>query len=150
MTCNYTVEYYVQPRHIYSHSRICTHRFSCSIPSILVEFHVFYLLDHASVHGISTLVIWFQCISNIFNYYGDLDPLYIFIMKILIYYILYVAMTTHVTFCISCLFMAIVLLCIRDFYMYLQSYAEIDYCTILMDGWFFYLVLHRSTSGMDL
>ena len=55
----------------------------------------------------------------IFSFHGDLDPLYIFIMDILIYYILYVAMTTHVTFCIACLFMAIVLLCIQDYYMYL-------------------------------
>ena len=39
--------------------------------------------------------------------------------------------------------------CIQDFYTYLQSYVEIDYCTILMDGWFFHLVLHHSTSGMD-
>ena len=53
-------------------------------------------------------------------------------LEILIYCILYVAMTTHVTFCISCLFMAIVLLCIRDCSMYLQSYAEIYYCT---DKW---------------
>ena len=105
-----------------------------------------YLLDHANVHDILALMILFQCVSYIFIHYGDLDqlcifsfygdlnPLYIFIMEILIYYILYVAMTTHVTFYISFLFMAILLLCIRDSYMYLPSYVEIDYCTILMDS----------------
>ena len=51
--------------------------------------------------------------------------------------ILYVAMTTHVIF-VSCLFMAIVLLCIRDCYMYLQLYGELYYCTMLI-GW---LVFH--------
>ena len=86
----------------------------------------------------------------IFNLHGDLGPLYIFIIEILIYYILYMVMTTHITFCISCLFMAIVLLCIRDCYVYLQSYAEFDYCIILLDAWFFHLVLHQSTFGMDL
>ena len=66
-----------------------------------------YLLDRAGVHEISALMIWFQCMSDIFShygdldllyifiFYGDLDPLYIFIMEILIYYILYVAMTTR-------------------------------------------------------
>ena len=33
--------------------------------------------------------------------------------------------------------MAIVLLCIRDCYMYLQLCVEFDYCIILLDGWFF-------------
>ena len=156
------MEYNVQPRHLYSHSRTCTHSGLCRIPSILVAFHICYLLNHANVHEISTLVTWFQCMSNIFSHYGDLDPLYIFsfhgdidplyifIMEILLYYILYVVMTTHVTFSISCLFMAIILLCIRDCYMYLQSCAEIGYCTVFMDGWFFHLVLHHSTFGMDL
>ena len=130
------MDYYVWPRHIYSQSRTCTHRISCRIPSNLVAFHMWYLLDRASVHEISSLVIWFQCMSDIFihygdldpfyifNFYGDPDPLYIFIMKILIYYILCVAMTKCVTFCISCLFMAIVLLCIRDCYMYICSHMQ--------------------------
>ena len=162
MTGDQTMDYYVRPRHLYSHSRTCTCSRLCRRPSRLVAFHICYLLDRSSVHEISALVTWFQCMSDIFSHYGDLDPLYIFsfhgdhdplyifIMEILIYYILYVAMTTHVTFCISCLFMAIVLLCIRDCYMYLQSCADFDYCIILLDGWFFHLVLHHSTSRMDL
>ena len=156
------MDYDIRPRHLYSHSRTCTRSVLCRIIFSLVAFHICYLLDRASVHGISALVAWFQCMSDIFSHYGDLDPLYIFsfhgdidplyifIMDILIYYILYLVMNTHVTVCISCLFMAIVLLHIRDCYMYLQSCAEFDYCTILMDGWFFHLVLHHSTSGMDL
>ena len=147
MADNQTMDYCVQPRvHLYSHSRICTHSDVCRRISRLVAFPICYLLDRASVHEISTLVTWFQCMSYIFSHYGDLDPLYIisfhgdidplymFIMEILIYYVLYVAMTTHVTFCI---FMAIVILCIWDYYMYLQSCVEFYYCIILLDGWFF-------------
>ena len=155
------MDYYVRPRHLYSHSRTCTCSGLCRRPSSLVAFHICYLLDRANVHEILSLVIWFQCMLDIFSYYGYVDPLYIFkffgdpdplhiiIMEILIYCILYVAMTTHITVCISCLFMAIVILCIQDCYMYLQSHAEIDYCTLLMDGWFFHLVIHHSTYGMD-
>ena len=161
MTGNQTMDYFVQPRFLYSHSRTCTRSGVCRRPSILVVSIICYLLYRASVHEISALVTWFQCMPDIFSHYGDLDPwyifsfhgdlgpLYIFIMKILIYCILYVAMTTHVTIRISCLFMAIVLLCIWDCYMYLQSCAEFDYCTILMDGWFFHMFLHHSTFGLD-
>ena len=53
------------------------------------------------------------------------------------------------TFCISCLFMAIVLLCIWYCSMYLQSHAEIYHCIVLMSGWFFHMGLHYSTCGMD-
>ena len=91
--------------HICSHSMTCTHSVFCRRPSSLVAFHICYLLNRASVHEITALVISFQCMSDIFIHYGDIDPLYIFIMDILIYHILYVVMTTHVTFCISCLFM---------------------------------------------
>ena len=119
------MEYYVRPRHIYWHSRTCTRSGLCRIPSILVAFHVCCLLDCASVHEISALVIWFSvyhissstmeilihCISSsimeILIYCISSSTL-----EILIYCILYMAMTIHVTFCISCLFMAIVLLCI--------------------------------------
>ena len=72
-----------------------------------------------------------------------------FTLETLIYCILYMAMTTHVTFCISCIFMAIVLLCIQDWCMYLQSYVEIDYCIALMSGQFFHLGLHYYNYGMD-
>ena len=154
MTDNQTMDNHVRLRHLYSRDGTCTSSSLHRRPSILVAFHICYLLDRAGVHDISALMTWFQCMSDIFSHYGDLntlyifnfhgdiDPMYIFIMEILIYYILSVAMTTHVTICISCLFMAIVLLCIRDCYMYLQSYTEIDYCIVLMSGWFFHLGLH--------
>ena len=149
MTGNQTMDYYVRPRHLYSHSRTCTRSGLCRRPSRLVASTICYLLDHASVHGISALVTWFQCMSDIFSHYGDLDPLYIFIfhghhdplyifiMDILIY--LYCTWwRTHMSYFVSCLFMAIVLLCIRDYYMYLQLYAELYHCTMLI-GW---LVFH--------
>ena len=78
MADNQTMDCYVQPQHIYSHRRTCTHSGSCRRPSSLVEFHVCYLLDRASVHEILALMTWFQCISNIFIHYRHLDPLYIF------------------------------------------------------------------------
>ena len=161
MTDNQMMEYYVRPRHAYSHSRTYTRSGSCRIPSSLATFHICYLLYRASVHEISALMIWFQCMSDIFSHYedldplhifsfhGDHDPLYTFIMEILIY--LYCMWWwPHMSYFVSCLFMAIVLLCIRDCYIYLQLCAEFDYCIVLLDGWFFHLVLHHSTSGMDL
>ena len=142
---------YVWPQNLYSHSRTCTHSSLCRRLSILVAFPICYLLDYASVHEISTLVTWFQCMSDIFSHYGDLDPLYIFIfyedhdplyifiMEILIY--LYCTWWwPHISYFVSCLFMAIVLLCIRDCCMYLQSYAEIFVLYWWMAGsstWFF-------------
>ena len=145
MTGNKTMDYYVWPRHLYSNSRTCTHSGLCRRPSKLVAFLICYLFDHASVHEISALVTWFQCMSDIFShygdldplyifsFYGDLDPLYIFIMEILIF----VYCTWRwplMRYLVSCLFMAIVLLCIWDCYMYLQLYAELYYCTMLI-GW---------------
>ena len=79
------MEYYVWPRHLYSHSRICNHSVLCRRPSRLVAFHICYLLDRASVHEILALVTWFQYMTDISSHYGDHDPLYIFIMEILIY-----------------------------------------------------------------
>ena len=78
MTSNKTMDYYVRPRRLYSHSRTSTHSRLCRRPSRLVAFHICYLLNHASVYEILSLVTWFQCMSHIFNHYGDLDPLYIF------------------------------------------------------------------------
>ena len=79
-----------------------------------------------------TLVTWFQYMSNISSHYGYLDllyifshfgdhgPLCIFIMDILIY-VYCTWLWPHMWYHVSCLFMAIVLLCIQDCYMYLQS-----------------------------
>ena len=149
MTGNQTMDYYVRPRHLYSHSRTCTHSGLCRRPSRLVASLICYLLDHASVHEISALVTWFQYMSDISSYYGDHDPLYIFIMEILIY-VYCMWRWPLMSYFVSCLFIAIVLLCIEDCYIHLQLCAEFDYCIILLDGWFFHLALHHSTFGMDL
>ena len=124
------MDYYVQPQHLYSHSRTCTRSGLCRRPSRLVASLICYLLDHASVHEISALVTWFQYMSNIsshyrdldplyiFNLHGDHNPLYIFIMEFLSY--LYCMWRwPHMSYFVLCLFMAIVLLCIRDCYIYL-------------------------------
>ena len=78
MIDNKTMDYYVQPQHIYLHSRTCTCSGSCRRHSILVEFHICYLLDRVSFHEISSLMILFHYISDIFIHYEDLDPFYIF------------------------------------------------------------------------
>ena len=97
MTSNQTMNYYVWPRHLYSHSRTCTRSSLCRRLSRLVASLICYLLDYASVHEILALVTWFQYMSDISSHYGyldllyifilhgDHDPLYIFIMEILIY-----------------------------------------------------------------
>ncbi len=56
MTGNQTMDYYVRPRHLYSHSRTCTRSGLCRRPSRLVASLICYLLDRASVHEISALV----------------------------------------------------------------------------------------------
>ena len=83
----------------------------------------------------------------IFSFHGDHDPLYIFIIEILIY-LLYVGMATHVIFCIMpihghCTLMYPGLL-------YVLTVICIDICIVSLDGWFLHLVLHHSTSRMDL
>ena len=40
MTGNQTMDYYVRPRHLYSHSRTCTHSIVCRILSRLVDFYI--------------------------------------------------------------------------------------------------------------
>ena len=51
---------------------------------------------------------------------------------------------------VSCLSVAIVLLCIWDYYMYLQLYAELYHFTMPIGWLVFHWVLHHSTSGMEL
>ena len=77
MTGNPTMDYYVQPRHIYLHSRTCTHRGSCRRPSSLRAFQICNLFDSASVHEILSLMIWFPFMLDIFNHYGYSYLLYI-------------------------------------------------------------------------
>ena len=132
------MDYYVRPRHLYSHSRTCNCSGLCRRPSILVASLICYLLDRTSVHEISALVTWFQYMSDISSHYGDHGPLYIFIMEILIY-VYCTWQWPLMWYLVSCLFMAIVLLWIRDCYMYLQLCAELYYCTMLIRWLVFHL-----------
>ena len=56
MTGNQTMDYYVRPWHLYSHSRTCTRSGLCRRPSRWVASLICYLLDRASVHEILALV----------------------------------------------------------------------------------------------
>ena len=87
MIDNQMMDYYIQPWHIYSHSRKSTRRGLCRTPFSLVEFHICFLLDCASIHEISSLVIFIPD-SSIYQISSST-------MEIFIHYILYVAMTTH-------------------------------------------------------
>ena len=54
------MDYYVWPRHLYSHSRTCTRSSLCRRLSILVASIICYLLYRASVDDISPLVTWYS------------------------------------------------------------------------------------------
>ena len=155
MTDNQTMDYYVRPRHLYSHSRTCTHYGLCIRPSRLVASLICYLLDRASVHEISALMTWFQYMSDISSHYGDFDllyifsqygdhgPLYIFIMEILIY--VYCTWRLPLMwYLVSCLFMAILLLCIWDYYSVFLVICR-DWLLYYTDGW---LVLPPGSSSL--
>ena len=162
MTDNQMMDYYIQPWHLYSHSRTCTRSGLCRRPSRLVASLICYLLDRASVHDISALVTWFQCMSDISSHYGDLDllyifshygdhgPLYIFIMDILIYVYCTWAMTTYVISCIMpihghCTLMYPGLLYVFAIMCRVVLFYYADWVAGLPFG-----ILHHSTSGMDL
>ena len=159
MTSNQTMDYYVWPWHLYSHSRTCTRSGVCRIPSRLVASIICYLLDSASVHEILALVIWFQRISYIFSYYGDLDPLYIFnhygyfdLLYIFIHYgasdILYIVRGDDQT----CHILSIMPIHGHCTLMYPGLlYVFVVMCRVWLlcyaIGW---MVIHHSTFGMDL
>ena len=164
MIGNQTMDYYVRPRHLYSHCRTCTRSGLCRILSILVASLICYLLDHASVHEISALMTWYQYMSNISSHYGYLDLVYIFshfgdhdpLYIVYLHHgdsdlcILYVAMTTYVIFCITpihghCTLMypgllyVLVVICRVVLLYYDDSVAGLPFG-----------ILHHSTYGMDL
>ena len=161
MTGNQTMDYYVRPWHLYSHSKTCTHISLCRGISILAAFHICYLLDRASVREILALVTWFQYMTDIFsdhgdldplyifNHYGDHGPLYIFIVEILIY-VYCTWQWPHRWYHVLCLFMAIVLMYPELLYVLavicrVVSLYYADWVPGLPFG-----ILHHSTSGMDL
>ena len=161
MTGNQMMDYYVWPRHLYSHSRTCTCSGLCSKPSRLVEFHICYLLDHAGVHEISALVTWFRYMSDISSHYGDLDLLYLQPLwrswsYVYIHHgyfdlcILYVAMTTYVISCIMPIHGHCTLMYPRLLYVFVVVCRVVllyyvDWVPGIPFG-----ILYHSTSGMDL
>ena len=112
MTGNQTMDYYVRPQHLYSHSRTCTHRncvedfpnwwhsiYATSlIMTVFMRFHlswldssicqIFTAIMEILIHYISSsfMEIMILCISSPWR----------FLSKSLFY----MAMTTHVIFCI--------------------------------------------------
>ena len=148
MTGNQTMDYDVRLRHLYSHSRTCTRSGVCRRPSRLVASTICYLLDRASVHEISALMI---CSSTCQTFPATMEILiycissaFVEIMVLCIssswrFWSIYIVRGNgHICCIVSFLFMAIVLLCIRDCYMYLQLCAKLYHCTMLI-GW---LVFH--------
>ena len=89
MNGNHTMVHHVRPRPLYSHDGTYTSNDLCRRPSSLVAFHLCYLLDRASIHEISALMI-FILDSSVYHISSST-------MEILIHCILYVAMTTHDT-----------------------------------------------------
>ena len=157
MTGNQTMDYYVWPRHLYSHSRTCTHISLCRRRSRLMASLICYLLDHASVHEISALVTWFQYMSDISSHYGDLDLLFWRSWSFVYLHhgdsdlcILYVVMTTYVISCIipihgHCTLMYPGLLYVLTVICRVVLLYYVDWAASLPFG-----ILHHSTSGMSL
>ena len=149
MTGNQTMDYYVRPRHLYSHSRTCTRSGLCGRPSRLVASLICYLLDRASVHEISALVtcssicqtfpaLW-RSWSFVYLHHGDSDLC-----------ILYMAMTTYAISCIMpihghCTLMYPGLLYVLAVICRVVSLYYADWVAGLPFG-----ILHHSTSGLDL
>ena len=153
MTGNQTMDSYVRPWHLYSHSRSCTRKGLCRRLSRFVAFLIWYLLDRASVHEISSLMTWFQCMSDIFSHYGDLDPFYIFRFHgdhDPNLSILYVAMTTHVIFCIMPIHGHYTLMYPGLLHLLAVMCRVLIIVLYWLDDWFFHWVLHHSTFGIDL
>ena len=161
MTGNQMMDYYVRPQHLYSHRRTCTRSGLCRKLSRLVASLMWYLLDRANVHEISSLVTWFQYIADISSHYGDLDllclqPLWRSWSFVYVHHgdsdlcILYVAMTTYVISCIMPIHGHCTLMYLRLLYVLavicrvvLLYYA--DWVAGLPFG-----ILHHSIYGMDL
>ena len=109
MTGDQTMDHRVRTQHLYSHDGTCTRSGLHRIPLILVAFHA------------TSFIVPVVKRCQLSWLYSSVYKMSSSIMEILIHCILYVVMTTH-DICISCLFMAIVLLCIWDCYMYIYSH----------------------------
>ena len=144
MTGNQTMDYYVRPRHLYSHSRTCTRSGLCRRLSRLVASFICYLLDLPVLMRFqlswldSSICQTFPAIMEILIYCKSLVFMEIIILCISSLWRLWsmyvVCGDDHTSYIVSCLFMAIVLLCIQDCYIYLQLYVELYHCIVLI-GW---------------
>ena len=160
MTGNQTMEYYVWPRHLYSHSRTCTiedcvedlldwwnfiYATSLIVP-VFMRFQLSWLDSSVCQIFPAIMEIMVLCISSSWRswsyvslHHGDYDLC-----------ILYVAMTTYVTSCSMpihghCALMYVGLL----YVLVVICRVELLYYADWVDGLPFG-ILHHSTSGMDL
>ena len=125
MTGNHKIDYYVWPQYIYSHSRTCTRSSFCRRPSILVAFHICYILDHVGIHEISALTI-FILDSSVYQISSS-------IMEILIHCVLYVVMTIHDTLYIMHIHGHCTLMYLGQLHVFAVTCWDLSlYCT---DGW---------------
>ena len=132
--------HHVRPWHLYSRDGTCTSDDLCRIPLSLVAFHIFYLLDRASIYEISVLMTRFQCtIRCLHSVWRSYFTVY------------YTWWWSHVTYVYYAYSWPLYYFVSRECYTsYLQSHAEIYHCIVLMSGWFFHLVLHYSTYGIGI
>ena len=133
------MDYHVQPRHLYSHDRTCARSSLRRRPSRLVAFHICYLLDHASIDEMSSLKTGFHCITKYLNPLWRSCSLYIVHGDDHTWHLYIIPIHGHCT-----------LMYMKLLHVYLQSHANIYHCIVLMSGRFFHLVLHYSTSRMDI
>ena len=161
MTGNQTMDYYVQPRLIYSHSRTCTCSCLCRRHFGLVEFHICYILDRASIHEISALMIWFQCMSDLQPLWRSWSIVYLQLSWrswsfVYIHHgysdlsILYMVITTHVMFCIMPIHGHCTLMYSGLLYLLVVMCRVLIIVLYWLDGSLFHLFFHHSTSRMDL
>ena len=152
-----TMDYYVRPRHLYSHSRTCTR--SICVEDLLYWWHLLYATSLIVAVFMIFQLSWLDTsVCQIFLAYGDLDLLYIFshleIMILCILYIfimeipIYVYCTwrwphmwfhDHRTLMYPGLLYVVAVICRVVLLYYADCVAGLQFG-----------ILHHSTSGMDL
>ena len=148
MTSNQMMDYYVRPRHLYSHSRTCTRSICVEdfpdwwnllyatslIMLVFMRFQLSWLDSSICQTFPATMEILIHYISSVF-----MEIMILCISSSWRFWSIYIVRgDDHICYIVSCLFMAILLLCIQDCYMYLQLCAELYHCIVLI-GW---LVFH--------
>ena len=131
--------HHVQLQHLYSHDRTCTHSGFRRRHPILVAFHICYLLGRAIIHEMPSFMSRFRYIIRCLHPLWRSCPLYIVRGDDHIWHLYIMPIHGHCTLMYPGLL-----------YVYLQSYADIYHCILLMSGWFFHLGIDYSTSRMDI